>query len=76
MYSQRVVFSYLFFHVLVANLYFYDLLGEDNKGSMADKINSEVHLLVNFIICSVHNCNEFIFSVFFMAPLFLIGIAF
>ena len=63
-------------HGIVANLYFYDLLGESNRATKSEKINQELHILINFVICMLYNVNEFVFSVCVMSPLFLIATIF
>jgi hypothetical protein len=63
-------------HALVANLWFYDLLGESHTGTSSDKLGQELHILINFMLCMLYNCNDFVFSVLVMAPTFLIATAF
>jgi len=35
---QRVCYTYFLLHAIIANLFFYDLLGESFQGTRADKI--------------------------------------
>ena len=73
---QRIILPYFLCHAIVANLFCYDLLGENNTGTKSDKLGQELHILINFMLCMAYNCNELIFSVFVMTPAFLIAIAF
>jgi hypothetical protein len=61
----------------VPNLYYWDLLPEAFQASSpAAKLNSELHILINFIIATVFNANEFLFTLFLLCPSFIIAIGF
>jgi hypothetical protein len=73
---QRGILTFFLIHAVVSNLYYYDLLGEANKGSKSEKISNELHIFMSFTTCSLYNVNEFLFTVCLMAPAFIIAITF
>jgi hypothetical protein len=73
---QRVVFTYFLIHAVVANLYYYDLLGENSQGSKSEKLGHELHIFFNFMQVMMYNINEFVFTLCVMAPTFIVAISF
>ena len=76
MYPQRCLLFIFVCHSLFANLYFYDMLGEANKGTKGEKIKMELHITNNFIINATYNANEFLFTLFYLCPVYLLAILF